>query len=373
MPVLHINEWPNFTTQLIKQKVFENDPFIIIDVGASGGVDKVWDILEGQVRFIGFEPNEEECSRLNKAADKRFTYLPYALADVAGTKDFYIAQHEASHSIYKNNQSFWERFNDSENLKIKRIETTQTQTLSAVLKEHGISNIDFIKVDVEGAELDVLKGAGDYLNQENCLGVLSEVRFTPDGSNCPVFWQLDEFLLNKGMRLFDLDCYRHSRRVLPYPYLYDYRNSKGEPIACSQVQGQLLWGDALYFHDLINSSSVTCYKILKLACLFEIHGLNDCAAELIIRFADILELDIREALDALVPEVKGERPSYDDYMKRKEVDERFLRPTYGLRYPEMIVKQYDGEFIPAWQKREPSFLKRIVKKIAQKLLRIIRG
>lgn len=43
-----------------------------------------------------------------------------------------------------------------------RIESTKVpaRTLSSVMAEHGISNADWVSIDVEGAELDVLMGAG---------------------------------------------------------------------------------------------------------------------------------------------------------------------------------------------------------------------
>lgn len=372
MPVLHYNEQPRFTISLIKQKIFKDHPFIIIDVGARGGVDKVWNILEDQVHFIGFEPDKQECEKLNKGSDNHFTYLPYALDHNQSTKDLYLAKYSSAHSLCKNNLPFWERFDGGENYQIVGMEKVQTICLEEALKEHEIFNIDFIKIDAEGVELGILKGGENFLKKENCLGVLSEVRFNPDGSNCPVFWQLDEYLLNKGMRLFDLDCYRQSRKILPYPNLYDVRDDKGEAIQSPHIQGQVMWGDALYFHDFINSSVTDRYKILKMICLLEIHGLNDCAAELIIKFSDIISLNVEESLNALVPKIKDRIFTYKEYMNKKEKDDRFLRPALGTRYPDMIITQYDGELIPFWKQREwlKPFIKNYFKKVFTKLLRL---
>jgi FkbM family methyltransferase len=54
--------------------------------------------------------------------------------------------------------------------------TVQVECLDRVLQDHQIERVDFIKMDVEGAELSVLKGAQELLNRRPRPVILSEVQ-----------------------------------------------------------------------------------------------------------------------------------------------------------------------------------------------------
>lgn len=54
--------------------------------------------------------------------------------------------------------------------------TVQVERLDRVLQDHQIERVDFIKMDVEGAELSVLKGAQELLSRRPRPVILSEVQ-----------------------------------------------------------------------------------------------------------------------------------------------------------------------------------------------------
>ena len=49
---------PQFTKRLIEEKSFENNPLVVVDVGARKGFEKHWNHYADQINLIGFEPNE---------------------------------------------------------------------------------------------------------------------------------------------------------------------------------------------------------------------------------------------------------------------------------------------------------------------------
>ena len=57
-----------FTRYLVETHAFKADKMVVVDVGARGGFSPAWDVLQDQVRLIGFEPDTEECDRLNADA-----------------------------------------------------------------------------------------------------------------------------------------------------------------------------------------------------------------------------------------------------------------------------------------------------------------
>jgi len=67
------------TRDLVFNKVFESNPLVVVDVGARGGLETHWSIYEDQLSGIGFEPDVQECEKLNKHyANSPTHFYPYA-------------------------------------------------------------------------------------------------------------------------------------------------------------------------------------------------------------------------------------------------------------------------------------------------------
>jgi hypothetical protein len=130
-----------------------------------------------------------------------------------------------------------------------------------------------------------------------------------------------------GFSLFDLEVYRYSRAVLPKPFVYR--------IPAQTESGQVLWADALYLRDAGRADyerewplTLSAQQILKLACLFEIFGLNDCAVELLMKYrADLDRLvDVGCYLDTLAPPINGKKLPYREYIRSFERNPESLYP-----------------------------------------------
>jgi len=79
----------------------------------------------------------------------------------------------------------------------------------------NISLIHLIKLDVQGYELEVLKGCGDKINE--IVAVYAEVNFVEVYENQPEFFEIDRFLHSKGFRLYNfyhLSSSVHSGQIL---------------------------------------------------------------------------------------------------------------------------------------------------------------
>lgn len=348
------------TAALVAAGAFKEHPFTVVDVGARGGVAAYWSVFGEHLRIIGFDLDPVECARLS-AADPRTQYLPYALDRQGNRRTVYVAAYSASSSFYRTNSSYFDRYTASQNAEVLSEPTLETTTLSAALATINLCSVDFIKVDAEGAELEILQGAQDLLPK--IQGILTEVRFTRKFCGCPEYWEVEKYLREQEFELYDLDIYRLSKKALPYPYLYSNYFDDGRPAAGPSTQGQVLWADALYMRDLIGATPDR-RQLIVMACLFEIFGLNDCAAELILAHRAVFEklVTTSELLNLLVPEVKGVQLNYDEYMDRDLVGDPLLRPVDGRRFPEAVIPQYDGEFFPSWSRKESrnSFWKRLI-------------
>ncbi|UYN97328.1 MAG: FkbM family methyltransferase [Enhydrobacter sp.] len=317
MTGLVVNLAPIMTEHLVSERrVFAAQPLVIFDVGARGGVNPEWAVFGDQLQVFCFEPDETECKRLTTNAPPQIKYLPYALGRSSGAATLYEAELPASSSLYKTRMEYFGRFVNRDNGMTVSERKITVRTLDEVAAAARISYADFIKLDTEGAELDVLVGGKNTLNSGGVLGILSEIRFHQEINQSPPFASLDELLREQGFRLYDIHANRHSRLALPYPQRAEYRLPTGERFFAYTTRGQVQDGDALYFRDLLLSSPRSPLSVLKLCSLMEIYSLGDCAAELIIANKERLRsiADPEKLLDLLASGIRGSTVSYRDYM-----------------------------------------------------------
>jgi FkbM family methyltransferase len=139
---------------------------IVFDVGANKGT---WsrNVLStvSPVRIYSFEPVPDTFVVLkDNLGDSGASLHNVAISNSDGEKTFfYYNQSSQSAEL----SSFYRRsFSIEQRLRIKPIRVpVQTRTLDSFCKEHLISYIDFLKIDTEGAELDVLQGAVELLRE----------------------------------------------------------------------------------------------------------------------------------------------------------------------------------------------------------------
>lgn len=125
---------------------------IVFDVGANvGEYAREMLAINPAVTIHAFEPDPEAFSQLQKLS---IIANNVALGDTAGERTLYRGDEKSTHN------SFYQVH--AAPLAPIEVETT---TLDAYCRNAGISHIDFLKVDVEGFEFQVLKGATSMLEQ----------------------------------------------------------------------------------------------------------------------------------------------------------------------------------------------------------------
>lgn len=143
--------------RLAQLRVSEPKPKVIYDLGANIGIASLsLAKLCPEARIYGFEPipaNYEICS-LNYSNLTNAHALNCAVGSSSGTMDFEVTDdprggHLPTDASVKPAKS------------IQRIEVV-VWTIADLVEIKGLAPPDFLKVDVEGAELDVLKGLGVY-------------------------------------------------------------------------------------------------------------------------------------------------------------------------------------------------------------------
>lgn len=298
----HVNPEPKLLPLLWREGKLR-DALVVYDVGARGKVESQWARFKQEVAIIGFEPDEHECKRLNdKYRGTLFSFFPIALGGAKEPAVFYRTAHPPSSGVKRPNSAVTHRLPDEANLTIIAQSTLAVTDLDSFIAEHGIEHPDFIKIDTEGNELDILMGAEQTL-AESTLGVSVEVSFQPVHHDQPLFSEIDQWLRGKKFRLYDLTAYRHAKKTLPEP--------SAAAIPGPTSRGQVLWGQALYFKDAYADLHAeerlgwwTLSRILKLASLYEIFEHQDSAVELLLKAGKhhlLSDAEARAYINVLMP------------------------------------------------------------------------
>lgn len=242
----------------------------IVDVGALwlGEASQPYGPLvrNAKARVIGFEPIEEECRALNSRFEGRNQlYLPYVIGD-GSSRVFHRCNYPMTSSLYKPDLRWMDLFDNlAVYCQVESLHPVETHRLDDV-KE--IEEVDFLKLDVQGAEMDVLRGASRILH--SVLAIQTEVEFVPIYENQPLFADVDQLLRSHGFMFYKF-VNMEGRRLASFGNL-------GEG-------GQALWSDAVYLRPVSQWDRLAPENLLRLAqIMHELYGSFDYVARLLAMF-----------------------------------------------------------------------------------------
>lgn len=219
------------------------------------------------LEVTAFEPDRDECKRLNREADSLAypaRFLPFALwRETSDEVPFHVCNWPVASSIYRPNEEFLRTFPHAQQLlAVKEVQTISTTRLDDVCRQERLAG-DYLKLDVEGAELDVLLGADTTLREMLVLEV--EVELNPLFLDQPLFADVDRHLRERGWVLLGLRRNSWRRGWLD-------RRTTGDG-------GQIVQADALYFNRELVNDELALHRELKLLVMLAAYLQSDAVLE----------------------------------------------------------------------------------------------
>jgi FkbM family methyltransferase len=176
-PVYYTEISPEF----IRECVNKPDP-VILEIGCNSGSHTLWFLdAFANPQIHCFEPDPRAINRFKKKVGQRnnVTLYEIALSDREGEITFHQSDGQRDERQVQQWPEGWD-FSGSirkpkEHLKeypwvtFERSIAVKTATLDGWCREHNIDQIDFIWMDVQGAEMDVIKGGREALSKTHYL------------------------------------------------------------------------------------------------------------------------------------------------------------------------------------------------------------
>jgi FkbM family methyltransferase len=216
------------------------EPVRCVDVGALALTDTAepwvrW-AHEGCAEVLGFEPLPDACDRLNRQASNSgaaLRYLPWALGDGA-CHTLHVTNSPMTSSLYPPARTTVDLFPALGDLmQVVQEVPLQTHRLDDVAEA---ALTDFLKLDLQGAELMVLENAIDVLR--NVSVIQCQVKFVQLYEGQPLMADVDSFLRSQGFGFLRFSSMK-GRSFKPVHKV----NDPFSPIS------QILWADAVYVRD----------------------------------------------------------------------------------------------------------------------------
>jgi len=343
--------------------------FRLLDIGCSGGLDPVWRSFEPRLQAIGIDASVTECNRLaGLERNPDVAYVPGFVAPSADRRIDLSAGPAAPLIMEMRDRMSFMRTREIREARLRQASTVELLrnnawemtgladparplVAPAVLAERGWTDLDYLKLDVDGADFDILRSFAGRFDPLRVIAVQLEVNFVgTDGADEHTFHNTDRFMRAQGFDLFRLDVRNFSSRALPARYIW--------PTPAETVSGRPFQGEAYYTRDLLASHRAAAAgplgpeKLAKIAAVLSAWDVPDAAAELLLARRETLAplFDVDAGLDLLAAQTQAQRRrplGYRDYMATFEADQPgFYRPEGAIPMWERLKSAWRGYWHP---------------------------
>lgn len=168
-------------------------PELVIDVGAASGTDELLHVFPGS-RYLWIEPLQEFEESLKRLSTK---YKGNYIISACGRDHVPVPFHV--HSSLTGSSIFQESEGDSADGYVRQVPMCR---LDDLVEKYHLEGEILLKVDVQGAELEVLEGAGPLLSLFEV--VILEVSLFRFMSTNPELYDVIAYMKQKGFASYDI-------------------------------------------------------------------------------------------------------------------------------------------------------------------------
>ena len=254
---------------------FRSDPVVVCDAGVRGGFESIWNGFEEFLHLIGIDIDANATSAIDgQDSTYRRSMIKRPVGAGRGHAILNRTRNDVASSFLPTDWNYLKRFPQMIPGEIVGCEPLDFFEFKAELAACGVPRVDYLKLDLEGFELEALKGLGPL--RETLLCVSVEVFFNPYKFGSPTYGMIEEYLRPLGFSLFDLQLERWNRHCV---------TDVNSPLTWYGKSGQVMWGQAVFLKDPIQSGeNLNPHQAARLAFIADVFGFKDYALELVTEY-----------------------------------------------------------------------------------------
>ncbi len=244
---MELSESAGLAARYIAQSGALESEFILVDIGVRGGIHPRWRPLEPVLQVYGFDAVAEVSS-----PNPRHRYFKLALGSYDGECAFHVPTNPYEGRVAADG---------AHKVPIARLDT--------LWADRRLPSADFIKIDCENYEPEILAGGVEYLKASSLIGADIETHFhVLPGLPYTHFAAINAALTDCGLRMADLTLSRALGADQPW-------NGTANALFSRHLLDP--------FHD----SAPTADVVLKTVAVFDIYGLSGPAIAVAEKFRHV--------------------------------------------------------------------------------------
>ena len=186
---------------------------IWIDVGAhEGEMTFPFAAADSSLLVYAFEPNLHAASRIMGCL-RNFVVMPIAIAERDGSAELQLNSYEQSSSLLPADQAGVKQWITEQKFEVIGTATVPTMRLDTFMNEAGIKSVDYLKIDAQGLDLEVVKSAGDRLKDVAKVQLEATTASYRQYEGAPGKSVIIEFMESKGFRLAGEEIQSHGQEA----------------------------------------------------------------------------------------------------------------------------------------------------------------
>jgi FkbM family methyltransferase len=186
---------------------------IWIDVGAHEGETTFpFASVDRTLLVYAFEPNLQAASRIMGRL-RNYVVLPIAIAERDGSAELHLTAYEPSSSLLPADQVGIKSWVSEVEFKVVGSVTVPTMRLDTFMNGAGIESVDYLKIDAQGLDLEVVKSAGDRLRDVAKVQLEATTSSYRQYEGAPGKPVIVEYMAAKGFRLAGEESQSHGQEA----------------------------------------------------------------------------------------------------------------------------------------------------------------
>jgi FkbM family methyltransferase len=212
--ILEEQDWPSEALQFARgltKSADSNRNTCILDVGAHRGESfrHFSGLISGDLNYFGFEPNPESFGMLTQLEEKvkdtrrSVSFFPFAVGAASESVEFRVTNSSEVSGVLVPEPELLERVPSGDH-ELKRIIEVDQISIDDFIQKNNLRVVDILKIDTEGYDLEVIRGARNSLRRGLIEIVICEVFFVKYRQNQAYFWDLATEFENLGFSFVNL-------------------------------------------------------------------------------------------------------------------------------------------------------------------------
>lgn len=183
----------------------KNAHIVIFDIGAHLGQTTLsYKKFFKHSTVYAFEPHEESFEKMSKGLDgKSNIYLfNIALGESKIKMQYKINRNTATNSFLEIDDSAKEIWGASVGIETEKIRNMELNTLDDFVKEEQVNQIDILKIDTQGTEFNIIKGASTLMKENRIKLIYIEIILMPTYKDQKSFDEILSLMRESNFHLF---------------------------------------------------------------------------------------------------------------------------------------------------------------------------